>query len=912
MSEWTTLFRGLSAMSAGVLGRTCHIKKIKGNIVGCTDLSGTIMLNPDNDLFDGATEEQRKALVTGVFSHELMHQVFTDFDLRGKATDELASRYQQKVYLTLDNVLEDPAIEWMAPTVIGGPLLKCLRQVIAWTYEKSSGLEESDTAYSQYVNALIMFGDMGPIKGNFTFKEAEDCFQESISFFYDGIHEPDPVKRAGYSKRLFEVSRPLWEKDEEEEKQLIQSFMEALESLKDTSGSGRGTIPSPESLESAEDSKKDRRRKHVIISVSRKPGTETSEKPDGTDGPDGPEGSDKETVSGDLEDSMAHATGEDEEEDVSEDASGDTVDTAGSTDESDEIKDSGDGDGPSMDTDPGTEDGPEGSSLDEEVPDGPSSENADPDMPDSTPEGDAKDSSEPEGYPTDDPEDPDDLDDLDDLEDDGYIMDEDEKSKKGEKSEKEDTGTGSTGDDKGSDGPDGTDGTDGTDGPDGPDGPEGSDKGTVSGDLEDSMAHATGEDEEEDVSEDASGDTVDTAGSTDESDEIKDSGDGDGPSMDTDPGTEDGPEGSSLDEEVPDGPSSENADPDMPDSTPEGDAKDSSEPEGYPTDDPEDPDDLDDLDDLEDDGYIMDEEELRKAIESIESYCPPEEPKDEDLDLTDVEVKMAPEFGKVSCYNSKVQSKPEDAEAYGQILSACHTAIHSMKRDFEKIFRGDIREEVEYKHSGKASIKRMYGSRITSRVFEKRTERSDRRDMCIGIMVDESGSMGGGRYVSARNACVILSESIAKLKIPLYIMGYSGEYMCDADHYHYITWNNTREARMRLLQIHGRRENFDGYSIRYMAGLMKKRPEAHKLLFIITDGLPECGNYRTIKDGIADTSAAIKAARKDMDVIGLEIGDHFVEKMKQMYGTGFIHVPNETELPGRMSKCLKKTVCHWD
>lgn len=236
------------------------------NDLGYTSADGTIHLAYDHPIMASLSDTEKIIFRRGVFCHETMHQIFTDFRSFERTLKKLPA-HEKSIFALINNVLEDPAIEHFAPTVIEGPLLKSLRFAIAHTYRTSSKLEESSCSFSQYVSALIQFGDMGLPKGRFTFPEAKKCFNETAEIFEQGILEPDPVKRLEYSLKIFETSRPLWQERADAEK-AIQELMDALSEMgrSPMRGSGSGRTADADSVS---ETSKDKNRKVTIKKVSK-------------------------------------------------------------------------------------------------------------------------------------------------------------------------------------------------------------------------------------------------------------------------------------------------------------------------------------------------------------------------------------------------------------------------------------------------------------------------------------------------------------------------------------------------------------------------------------------------------------------------------------------------------------------
>jgi len=178
------------------------------------------------------------------------------------------------------------------------------------------------------------------------------------------------------------------------------------------------------------------------------------------------------------------------------------------------------------------------------------------------------------------------------------------------------------------------------------------------------------------------------------------------------------------------------------------------------------------------------------------------------------------------------------------------------------------------------------------------------------LLVDQSGSMEGSKIRCARNTAIGLSEVFGKLNITTSVIGFTN---CGktVQQYHYLHWKNTLNDRIRLLHISAERDNFDGYSIRYATKLLEKRSEQHKILIVISDGLPACSYYRNFSHGVTDTSQAIREAEKVADVIGVAVHTDDTDVLHAMYRSSFLQVDDENELFQNLSRKIKEKIKGW-
>lgn len=265
----------------------------------------------------------------------------------------------------------------------------------------------------------------------------------------------------------------------------------------------------------------------------------------------------------------------------------------------------------------------------------------------------------------------------------------------------------------------------------------------------------------------------------------------------------------------------------------------------------------------------------------------------------------------VKCINYKVSvTDIASAQAlYAAIVVPAEAMISNIVSQFKRIFRNDVSEK-EYRNSGRVSMRRLSSGTRSARVFERRKSPSNKSDMAVIILVDESGSMHGKKTEQARLTAVILAEVFARLDVPIKVVGFT-ESMNTVEHYHYQSWKNSPQERCKLLNITARSANFDGYSIRYASELLNKRPEDHKLMIVISDGQPAASYYDDDEDAINDTRNAVQHASKKAKVLGILLGKGSPNVHQYMYGINFMHVAQISDLPALLAQRIKRIVKGW-
>lgn len=262
------------------------------------------------------------------------------------------------------------------------------------------------------------------------------------------------------------------------------------------------------------------------------------------------------------------------------------------------------------------------------------------------------------------------------------------------------------------------------------------------------------------------------------------------------------------------------------------------------------------------------------------------------------EVSMGYTERSYKCKNlvTKLSCREAAVLGYNQIVSEYETLIYNCYKKLKALFAEEA-EETVYRSSGKLSLKRTISGTVSSKVFTKKVEPKDKSDMAVMLVIDESGSMSGSRIQRAKTAAINLAEIFKKLAIPLYVMGFTADTGgADVIHHHYAMWSGATNDLLKLTSIHAESNNFDGYSIRYASKVLDKRPEAHKIMIVISDGQPACNAYCGGLDGYVDTKNAIRDARaKNQNVIGVAIGAD-LKLLQNMYGNDFVYIKSSEDL----------------
>lgn len=179
-------------------------------------------------------------------------------------------------------------------------------------------------------------------------------------------------------------------------------------------------------------------------------------------------------------------------------------------------------------------------------------------------------------------------------------------------------------------------------------------------------------------------------------------------------------------------------------------------------------------------------------------------------------------------------------------------------------------------------------------------------DVAVGILVDQSGSMSGGKIDQARELCITMAEAIRRITgVRLYVYGHTAN-MGGADLTIYEHYTPAMGADMtRLGGITAHCNNYDGYAIKDVAKRLSEDPAKRKYLFVIADGLPAGAGYGG-ETAAKHVTSVCKFTRDRLKIgtyaFAVGVSGHYQQMFKRQYGE------NHVVFVDRVMKCLPQIV----
>lgn len=245
---------------------------------------------------------------------------------------------------------------------------------------------------------------------------------------------------------------------------------------------------------------------------------------------------------------------------------------------------------------------------------------------------------------------------------------------------------------------------------------------------------------------------------------------------------------------------------------------------------------------------------------------------------------------------------------YEHIANSIKPIANAMVKEVRRIIKCENLTETRKNRIGivgkKLTTNKLY--RPDYKVWEDREKPKKIIDMAISVRVDESGSMYGDRIDTARVSCVLLKTVADELGIPIEIIGDTEDEIVEL--YPYCTYESTDgNDKYRLVSMTDRWGNRDGYAIRFCYKRLKRRKEKHKLLIIISDGMPAADNYvgEAANNDLRVLTRQIK--RDGTAVIAFGFGSD-AQSLSNIYGKSFVCYEDLSKVPKAFAKVLKEQI----
>ena len=192
-------------------------------------------------------------------------------------------------------------------------------------------------------------------------------------------------------------------------------------------------------------------------------------------------------------------------------------------------------------------------------------------------------------------------------------------------------------------------------------------------------------------------------------------------------------------------------------------------------------------------------------------------------------------------------------------------------------------------------------------MFYKNALPNEMPALCVGLLLDESGSMSwSDRATYARATAIILYDFCQALGIPITVYGHSTSRGVDL--YSYAEFDTIdRDDRYRMMDISARCSNRDGAALRFVAERLVHRPEDIKLLMLVSDGQPADSGYGGTAAEEDLRGIKHEYQRKGVLFVAAAIGSD-KENIERIYGDAFLDITDLTKLPVKLAGIIKRYI----
>ena len=192
--------------------------------------------------------------------------------------------------------------------------------------------------------------------------------------------------------------------------------------------------------------------------------------------------------------------------------------------------------------------------------------------------------------------------------------------------------------------------------------------------------------------------------------------------------------------------------------------------------------------------------------------------------------------------------------------------------------------------------------------FSRQALPTGKPSVAFGVLIDESGSMGGEKIARARKIAVLMEDVLRNLNTPLLICGHSTNSGIAINSY--VDFDTVDgNDKYRLVNVDAKSCNVDGGAITYMGEKLLKRPEGRKVLIVISDGYPTGGSFYD-SEPVRDTMKAVAKYRKEgITVLGAIVDEY--DTVARIYGEdNAFDCRSYDELEKQFVKVVKKNILY--
>ena len=248
-------------------------------------------------------------------------------------------------------------------------------------------------------------------------------------------------------------------------------------------------------------------------------------------------------------------------------------------------------------------------------------------------------------------------------------------------------------------------------------------------------------------------------------------------------------------------------------------------------------------------------------------------------------------------------------EQYQKEYATISTYVKVLTRKMRNLLREQNDDGYVRRNYGK-KLKAQDAYRKDQKYFFDKKLPSGMPSMSVAVLADQSGSMTSGspesRLDVCRRAAIMLEAFSSELGIPVMVAGHNAQGSTCKLHVYVPFDRGSASDKYRLMQMSAGGCNRDGLALSKVAGLMMKRSETVRLLFLISDGRPSSGP--TGEEAYEELRTICKKAeRNGIQVFAAGIGGD-QDILKHIYGSRFLDVSDMSQLPKLLIKMVQRRI----
>ena len=180
----------------------------------------------------GLDKKHKTAYQFGLFAQEMLKYNFVNYEYlqtRKVAYDLKDGEFKVLTYFV--NILEKIYIENAAATLFDGYLLKAYKYMLNEEYKNLPDINDPESSFAEFFNALEQFCIMGPIKGKFETADAKSAFSRNIKKIHSLSKMTNSEERIDTIYEVFDDTSDIWRDIADNLEEGMSSLPSALSSI---------------------------------------------------------------------------------------------------------------------------------------------------------------------------------------------------------------------------------------------------------------------------------------------------------------------------------------------------------------------------------------------------------------------------------------------------------------------------------------------------------------------------------------------------------------------------------------------------------------------------------------------------------------------------------------------------------